>query len=74
MHMSSVWFLRKFKKKKRNNFDRLFGLMTFGYLMWLQGMKVNLIITDYSMPGMTGYELLKKIKVSPLRLALFYYY
>ncbi|CAN1311385.1 Two-component response regulator ARR17 [Linum perenne] len=25
--------------------------------------KVNLIITDYCMPGMTGYELLKKIKV-----------
>ncbi|XWS51035.1 hypothetical protein CRYUN_Cryun12cG0141700 [Craigia yunnanensis] len=26
--------------------------------------KVNLIMTDYSMPGMTGYELLKKIKQS----------
>lgn len=24
---------------------------------------MNLIITDYSMPEMTGYELLKKIKV-----------
>ncbi|GMI71463.1 hypothetical protein HRI_000815600 [Hibiscus trionum] len=28
------------------------------------GLKVNLIMTDYSMPGMTGYELLKKIKRS----------
>ncbi|XAR60821.1 hypothetical protein NMG60_11034341 [Bertholletia excelsa] len=26
------------------------------------GSKVNLIITDYCMPGMTGYELLKKVK------------
>ncbi|KAE8668708.1 Two-component response regulator ARR16 [Hibiscus syriacus] len=28
--------------------------------------KVNLIITDYCMPGITGYELLKKIKESSL--------
>ncbi|KAL9227412.1 hypothetical protein vseg_003101 [Gypsophila vaccaria] len=28
------------------------------------GVKVNLIITDYSMPGMTGYQLLNKIKES----------
>lgn len=28
------------------------------------GLKVNLIMTDYSMPGMTGYELLKTIKGS----------
>ncbi|CAA7028829.1 unnamed protein product [Microthlaspi erraticum] len=28
------------------------------------GLKVNLIITDYCMPGMTGFELLKKIKES----------
>lgn len=28
----------------------------------LDGLKVNLIMTDYSMPGMTGYELLKKLK------------
>lgn len=30
------------------------------------GVKVNMIMTDYSMPGMTGYELLKKIKESSL--------
>lgn len=28
--------------------------------MGIDGLKVNLILTDYSMPGMTGYELLKK--------------
>ncbi|KAJ0705335.1 putative response regulator and transcription factor RR-A-type family [Helianthus annuus] len=28
------------------------------------GRKVNMIITDYCMPGMTGYELLQKIKES----------
>jgi CheY-like chemotaxis protein len=29
----------------------------------LQEPNVNMIITDYSMPEMTGYELLKKVKV-----------
>ncbi|XP_034703281.1 two-component response regulator ARR17 isoform X2 [Vitis riparia] len=29
--------------------------------------KVNLIITDYCMPGMTGYELLKRVKSSILK-------
>ena len=29
-----------------------------------EGLKVDLIITDYCMPGLTGYELLKKIKES----------
>lgn len=29
----------------------------------LQVSKVNLIMTDYSMPGITGYDLLKRIKV-----------
>ncbi|VFQ94772.1 unnamed protein product [Cuscuta campestris] len=28
----------------------------------VEGAEVNLIITDYSMPGMTGYELLREIK------------
>lgn len=32
---------------------------------------MNLIITDYCMPGMTGYELLKKIKVS---LSFFFFF
>ncbi|KAJ6304236.1 hypothetical protein OIU77_017995 [Salix suchowensis] len=30
----------------------------------LQEVEVNLIITDYCMPGMTGYDLLKKVKES----------
>lgn len=30
----------------------------------MQVVEVNLIITDYSMPGMTGYDLLRKVKVS----------
>lgn len=29
----------------------------------LQGANVSMIITDYWMPDMTGYELLKKVKV-----------
>jgi two-component response regulator (ARR-A family) len=29
----------------------------------LQEIDVNLIITDYCMPGMTGYDLLKRVKV-----------
>lgn len=33
-------------------------------IILIQDLKINLIMTDYSMPGMTGYELLKKIKVS----------
>ncbi|XP_010427456.1 PREDICTED: two-component response regulator ARR17 isoform X1 [Camelina sativa] len=31
-------------------------------------MKVNLIITDYCMPGMTGFELLKKVKQESSKL------
>ncbi|KAJ0719761.1 putative response regulator and transcription factor RR-A-type family [Helianthus annuus] len=29
----------------------------------IQGLKINLVVTDYCMPGMTGYDLLKKVKV-----------
>ncbi|XP_059453261.1 two-component response regulator ORR9-like [Corylus avellana] len=29
-----------------------------------EGLKVNLIMTDYSMPGMSGYDLLKRVKGS----------
>lgn len=31
---------------------------------------VNMIITDYWMPGMTGYELLKRVKVNPTKIPL----
>ena len=31
--------------------------------MFVQEVEVNLIITDYCMPGMTGFDLLKKVKV-----------
>ena len=30
----------------------------------MQGLKVNLIMTDYCMPGMSGYDLLKRVKVT----------
>ncbi|XP_011021053.1 PREDICTED: two-component response regulator ARR15-like isoform X2 [Populus euphratica] len=37
----------------------------FVWTLERQDLKVNLIITDYCMGGMTGYELLKRIKESP---------
>ncbi|KAM7259822.1 hypothetical protein ACFE04_015563 [Oxalis oulophora] len=33
----------------------------------MQGLKVNLIMTDYCMPGMSGYDLLKRLKGSAQR-------
>ena len=44
---------------------------TFYLNEYFQDLKINLIMTDYSMPGMTGYELMKKIKVS-LPIPLFF--
>jgi len=38
------------------------------FLFLLQEIDVNLIITDYCMPGMTGYDLLKRVKVRGLQL------
>ena len=32
-------------------------------VVWFQEPNVSMIITDYWMPEMTGYELLKKVKV-----------
>ena len=45
------------------HFPFCFSKSFFFHFMNLQEMEVNLIITDYCMPGMTGYDLLKKIKV-----------
>ena len=30
---------------------------------FVQEVEINLIITDYCMPGITGYDLLKRVKV-----------
>jgi len=66
-----VWMLRKNQSvlryktisKRKQNFAVALKQYVKSWFV-LQDLKVNLIMTDYSMPGMTGYELLKKIKVS----------
>ena len=69
---------------QRNTFEGTVSNMTFPlqssysyipnivFYVYLQVSKVNLIITDYCMPGMTGYELLKKIKVLKISLVPFF--
>ncbi|KAK2998331.1 hypothetical protein RJ639_024588, partial [Escallonia herrerae] len=42
----------------------LLGLIDGQHANNNRGSKVHMIITDYCMPGMTGYELLRKIKES----------
>jgi CheY-like chemotaxis protein len=66
-----VWMLRKNQSvlryktisKRKQNFAVALKQYVKSWFV-LQDLKVNLIMTDYSMPGMTGYELLKKIKES----------
>ncbi|GAB4851739.1 Two-component response regulator arr9 [Ancistrocladus abbreviatus] len=48
-----------FQEDEQNNISQPFVPPTSQ-----QEVEVNLIITDYCMPGMTGYDLLKKIKES----------
>ena len=51
-------------KKNVCDVQYLVLLMLCMYVDDNQDVAVNLIITDYCMPGMTGYDLLKKIKVT----------
>ncbi|XP_020684568.1 two-component response regulator ORR9 isoform X1 [Dendrobium catenatum] len=46
------------------NFEGFLEIRVLGLLFFIQEIDVNLVITDYSMPGMTGYDLLRKIKES----------
>ncbi|GLJ32445.1 hypothetical protein SUGI_0652830 [Cryptomeria japonica] len=43
----------------------LLGLGDDSNTVQINKLKVDMIITDYSMPGLTGYELLRRIKESP---------
>ena len=40
----------------------------------LQKLDINLIMTDYCMPEMTGYDLLKRVKVPFLPLVIYLSY
>ncbi|KAH7839561.1 hypothetical protein Vadar_005756 [Vaccinium darrowii] len=53
-----------FKVTTAENGLRALEFLGLGDDQKTNGSKVNLIITDYCMPGMTGYDLLKKIKES----------
>ncbi|KAG0467473.1 hypothetical protein HPP92_019053 [Vanilla planifolia] len=63
---------RMLRKSEYNVTTAENGIRALEYLGLIEGaeegnnsrndLKVNLIITDYCMPGMTGYELMKKIK------------
>ena len=55
---SFIWFLFKIYN---HLLVFLNVLLVFGFK---QEVEINLIITDYCMPGMTGYDLLKKVKES----------
>lgn len=46
-----------------DKFGMIYDLI-YSFYLFLQDVEVNLIITDYCMPGMTGYDLLRKIKVN----------
>lgn len=49
------------------NDEKISANKAFTSPMNQQEMAVNLIITDYCMPGMTGYDLLKRVKESSFR-------
>ncbi|XP_039010842.1 two-component response regulator ARR9-like [Hibiscus syriacus] len=51
-------FLGYIKMAQSTQIHHLLLLIITGFME----VEVNLVITDYCMPGMTGYDLLKKIK------------
>ena len=55
---SFIWSLFKI-------YNHLLVFLNVLLVFWFkQEVEINLIITDYCMPGMTGYDLLKKVKES----------